>query len=588
MTEPTDDLPADARVRLVDARRLTGPNLLSRSPLVIVELAIDDGEDRARAREAYLGELGRLRAALGLSAAVEWLERPHRGGTVVGYAASIDVMLPCAEMSEWAALSACAIAAGRAPLALEPKRADIEAMLAASRSPRLSALAGEAGRRGVPLLWDDAAVSLGLGARSACWTRDALPAADAVPWESLGRIPIALVTGTNGKTTTTRLLARMGREAGRRVGATSSDAITIGAEVIDEGDWTGPAAARVVLRRADVDLAVLETARGGILRRGLAVDDCDVALVTNISDDHVGGYGIDDLDAMARAKGVTLDALLPSGTAVLNARDPRLVELARGRPRVVFFADLEAGGPETEAARLVVERHRASGQDVVLAAGGRVVHARGETETSIADVAAIPIAFGGAARFNVENALGATGAALALGLPAEAIARALEGFNADENPRRSVLVERGGVSVVLDFGHNVEGVRAVMRLVASLRGEPPSGSLTVIAGSSGDRSDREIAGVARVIREAGADRVLVRELSDYLRGRVPGEVPAVFRRALGELGLAPDAIEVAESEVDALRRALATARPGDFIVLLVHVDEHDVRALLAGSGARLA
>lgn len=583
MAEPEDVTPEAGRprARLVDARRLTGPNLLARTPLVIVELAIDEGGDRARVRAAYLDELGRMRAALGLPAAVDWLERLHRGGAVVGYAAPIDVMLACAEMSEWAALSACELVAARAPLALEPKRAEIAVMLAEGRSPALLALAEEAARRGVPLLWDDARISLGLGARSSCWPRDALPAPADVRWDGLGRIPIALVTGTNGKTTTTRLLARMGREAGRRVGASSSDAITIDGEVIDEGDWTGPAAARVVLRREDVDLAVLETARGGILRRGLAVDGCDVALVTNVSDDHVGGYGVDDLDAMARAKAVILDALLPSGVAVLNARDPRLVALARGRPRVAFFADLDAGGPETEAARAAIERHRASGHDVVVAAGGRIVHARAEAETRIAEVAAIPIAFGGSARFNVENALGATAAAIALGLPADAIARALVGFGAGENPRRSVLVERGGVRIVLDFGHNVEGVRAVMRFVASLRGDPPRGALTVITGSAGDRSDREIAGVARVIHDAGADRVVVRELSDYLRGRAPGEVPEVFRRELFALGLAPEAFAIAASEVDALRRALAAARPEDFVVLLVHVDEDEVRALLA-------
>ncbi|MBX3207191.1 MAG: hypothetical protein KF764_19240 [Labilithrix sp.] len=581
MTAPEDATPAGARARLVDARRLTGPNLLSRSPLVIVELAIDEGEDRARVRATYLEELGRMRAALGFSPEVSPIERPHAGGTVLGYAAPIDVMLACAEMSEWAALSACERVLGKTPLALEPKRAEIEAMLARDRSAALSRLAEEAARRDVPLLWDDAQVSLGLGARSQTWRRGALPAADAVDWERLGRVPVALVTGTNGKTTSTRLLARMGREANLRVGSTSSDAITIGTDVIDEGDWTGPAAARVVLQRPDVDLAVLETARGGILRRGLAVDGCDVALVTNVSDDHVGGYGIDDLDAMARAKAVIVEALLPSGTAVLNARDPRLVALGAGRPRVTFFADLDADGPETDAARGVIARHRASGGDVVFAAAGRIVHARGEQETALADVAAIPIAFGGSARFNVENALGATAAALALGLPAAAIARALEGFTAEDNPRRSVVLERDGVRIVLDFGHNAEGVRAVMRLVTSLRGSPARGALTVITGSPGDRSDRDIAAVARAVVEAGADRVVLRELPDYLRGRAPGEVPEVFRRALLALGLAPEAVTIAASEVDALRGALATARPADFVVLLVHLEEDAVRALLA-------
>src|SRR5690606_22265348 len=150
-------------------------------------------------------------------------------------------------------------------------------------------LAAEAKERGVPLLWDDSEVSLGAGARSATFARSAIPDVADVEWSSLGTIPIALVTGTNGKTTTTRLLARIAREAGLRPGATSSDCITVGDEVIEQGDWTGPAAARTVLRRKDVDVALLETARGGLLRRGLAMDSCDVALVTNVSEDHTGG-----------------------------------------------------------------------------------------------------------------------------------------------------------------------------------------------------------------------------------------------------------------------------------------------------------
>jgi cyanophycin synthetase len=572
-TESSED--RASRVRLVDARRLTGPNLLARVPLVIVELAIDDDADREQARATYLSELARMRRALGFSPEVAWQERPHIGGTVIAYRAPIDVMLPCTEMSEWAAMSACELLASRSPLALEPKRTEIEGMLVQATSPRLTALEQEATRRGVPLLWDDELVSLGLGVRSATWPRNALPEVGEVDWSKLGRIPIALVTGTNGKTTSTRLLARIVREAGHHVGSSSSDAITVGTEELDQGDWTGPAAARVVLRRTDIDFAVLETARGGLLRRGLAVDDCDVALITNVSDDHVGSYGIDDLDALSRAKAIILDATLPTGASVLNARDPRLVALADGRTGVVFFADLAA----EPRGREIVERHRARGGAVVFTAGDDVVFARGGEETLIAKVSEIPITFRGAARFNVENVLGVVGAALALGLPKDAIARGLLGFGARDNPRRSALVERGGTRIVLDFGHNPEGVRAVMKLVASLRGAS-KGRLTVIAGLAGDRADREIHDVARAIHETGPDRVFVRELADYLRGRAPGEVPETFRRAFLALGMPSSAFAVARSEVDALRLALEDAQPTDFVVLLAHLDEEDVRAFL--------
>ncbi len=556
-------------MQLVDPRRLTGRSHLARHPLVIVELAFVE-EERAAARSAYLAELGRMREALGLPGAVDPIERPHSGGTVIGYREPIDVMLACTEMSEWAALSACELLAGRPALPLEPKRAEIEGMLARDRSPRLVALEAEAARRGLPFLWDDELVSIGLGVRSQTWPRGQLP--DDVAWDRLGTIPVALVTGTNGKTTSTRLLARIAREAGRRVGSTSSDAVTVGADVIEEGDWTGPAAARLVLQRTDVDFAVLETARGGILRRGLAVDTCDVALLTNVTDDHLGSYGIDDLDAMAKVKAVTMES---ARIGVVNARDARLVALAARHPHVVYFADLEDAG-----AAEVVAAHRAKGGEAVVARGGEIVHARGVEEKRLTRIEAVPLTLGGAARFNIENVLGAVAAAFALELPEDAIVRAIERFTPADNPRRTGIVERGGVRILLDFGHNPDGVRQALRLAQSLG----SGRLTVITGSAGDRSDRELEAIAKEIHAARPHRVLLRELPDYLRGRQLGEVPEIFRRAFVALGMAPEAIMIAGSEVDALRVALDGAAPGDLVVLLVHLEEEAVRAFLATPG----
>jgi cyanophycin synthetase len=570
-------------MELVDVRRLTGPSTLARCPLVIVELGLTEAE-AASVCAVYLGELARMRAALGMTADVALIERPHKAGMVLAYAAPIDIMLACTEMSEWAALSACELLASRAALPLEPKRAEVEAMLARERDPKLLAVQAEAAKRKLPFLWDDELVSVGMGVCSASFPRAAVPDVGDVPWERLGRIPVALVTGTNGKTTSSRLLGRVAREAGKHVGVTSSDAISVGSQVMEEGDWTGPAAARLVLRNPEVDFAVLETARGGILRRGLAVEACDVALVTNISDDHVGGYGIDDLTAMTRVKAVTVEAARASGGAVVvNANDPRLVSLAREGDlgRVTFFADLERAGA---AAHEVIAQHRAAGGTAVFTADGAIVRARGPEERVLTDVSSVPITFQGAARFNVENALGVVAAATAIGLADDAIVRALEGFVPDENPRRTSLLERGGVRVMLDFGHNAEGVRAAMQLVTSLRGGEggKQGQLTVITGAAGDRSDRDIEEVARVLLGARPDHVMVRELEHYLRGRAPGEIPEIFRRAFVAHGLAPEAFTVAASEVDALRTALASARPGDFIVLLIHVDHAEVQAFLAG------
>lgn len=577
-------------MRLVDARRLTGPSHLARVPLVLVEVALDPGEEVAAARNAYCAELARMRVALGLEGSVSVITRAHRGGAVFAYEAPIDIMLACAEMSEWAGESASEVLSGRPPLALEPRHSELEATLATERRPMLVALAAEASRRGIALLLDDAGVTLGTGARSVSYAEGFVPDPAQVSWEALGAIPVALVTGTNGKTTSSRLLARVASEAGLRVGATSSGGITVGGKLIEDGDWTGPGAARIVLRRSDVELAVLETARGGVLRRGLGVTTCDVALLTNVSDDHIGLYGIDDVAAMTEVKGVVAHAVKPGGTAALNAADANLVALARELAcEVTFFADLDgAPGPSLEAASAVITAHRALGKKVVFAQGGEIVTAHGADVTTLLAVTEVPITFGGGARYNVENALGVVAAAQGLGLATEAIVRGLRGFDMRDNPGRGQIVDVAGVTVLLDFGHNPDGVRAVMKLVASLRAAPgaaPAGKLTIITGSPGDRSDQEITDVARVLQASRPDRVLVRELAGYERGREIGDVPALYRRVLIEHGLPEEAFAIAASEVDALERALEGARAGDFIALLVHLDEAPVRALLAAREA---
>jgi len=566
-------------MELVDARRLTGPNPLSREPLVIVELGLSDAEkgELDDVVGVYTEELSRMRTALGFEGCVGMKVRERRQGAVVGYEAPVDVMFACAEMSEWAALSACERLAGREALPLEPKLSEVTALLERDRNPRLLALQAESARRGIPLLWDDEHVSLGEGAHSVCWPRASLPEVDEVPWESLGSIPVALVTGTNGKTTCTRLLARIAREAGFSVGSASSDEIAIGGKVTERGDWTGPAAARAVLRRREVELAVLETARGGILRRGLAVPSCDAALITNVTDDHLGNDGVDGLDDMARVKAVVADAVRADGTVVLNAHDERLVALAaRLSARVTFFANLDR---DDARARAVIAEARARGERCVVAEDGKLFVATGDQIELVVEVTDVPIAFEGAAAYNVENAAACVAVARALGIGKDAIARGLTGFQHADNPRRGELLEVRGVRLLLDFGHNPDGVRAVMQLVGSLRDGRP-GRLCVVVGAAGDRSAHEISEMVREIVSARPDRVMVRELAGYLRGRAPGEVPRLFEDALASQGLPLERVTRVGSEVEALCTAFDSAEPGDFVVMLAHLEAGAVHAYL--------
>lgn len=569
-------------MQLSDARRLTGPNLLSRSPLVVIEIDLEPGESLDSCVDVYRTELGRIRQALGLLAdAGELLVRPHQGGATIGYEAPIDIMLACAEMSEWAATSTAALSRGEAPLELQPKLDEVQIVFARGRSPAVLGLQELAASKSVPFYWDDENVSVGEGERSLTYPRDAIPAE--VPWADLGRIPMALITGTNGKTTSSRMLARIAEHAGFRVGSTSTDGISIAGQVTERGDWTGPAAARLVLRDRTVQLAVLETARGGILRRGLAMEACDCALLTNIGDDHIGTYGIDDVAAMTRAKGVIARAVRPSGAVVLNAHDPNLVAFAQElkaeelKAELIYFGDLD----RLDAyASTVLQGHFADGRRAVVVRGGRILDERGNARTDICAVNEIPITFQGTAHYNVENALGVTAAALALGLGVEAIAKGLTSFTQEDNPGRGQLVERRGVKVFLDFGHNPEGVRAVLKLVSALR--EPGGRLTIVTGSAGDRTDRELADIARTLHEAAPDQVYLRDLPGYLRGREPGVVPVLFQRAFLQLGMAAEQVLIAESEVDALTRIFESAAPADFVVVFVHLDHAEVAAFLSG------
>lgn len=565
-------------MQLVDARRLTGKNILGARPLVIVELALDAGDTVPSAQAAYLAELGRMRAALGLTAEVSLVTRPHHGGVVFGYAAPLDTMLAHAEASEWAAESAVKLVSGLAVSELEPKRLEISAMLARLENPRVALLEDACRAKRIPFLWDDEAISLGEGRSSRTYPLASLPAPEEVAWDALSSVPTVMVTGTNGKTTSSRLLAFMARKAGFVVGLTSSDGALVNDEVLASGDFTGPAAARLVLRDTRVDFAVLETARGGILRRGLAIDDCDVALLTNISADHLGGYGIDDLAAMTEVK--TVCARAATKAVVLNALDPSLLALVPDLTvPVILFADVEAHPEGARALAAHAETCREAGHEAttVFTQNGQLVLSRGDQEMASIPVREVPITFGGAARYNVENALGAIGAAVALGLPEAAWLSGLREFGPRDNPGRGDVVAMGRTRFVLDYAHNPEGAQALASLLSGLK-RHEEGRLTVVAGSPGDRSDADIVAFAESIVAMKPDKVLVRELPSYLRGRALGDVPELFRRVVEGAGVAFDLVQ---DEVDAIDRCVRDARAGDLVAIFPHVDREQVATRLS-------
>lgn len=376
------------------------------------------------------------------------------------------------------------------------------------------------------------------------------------------RIPVFAVTGTNGKTTTVRMLARILERHGLTTGFTCTSGVYVGETRSAAGDASGPKSARMVLRHPRVEAAVLETARGGMLREGLAFDACDVGAVLNVTPDHLGLKGIDTLADLARVKAIVARNVKKSGACVLNAADPLTVRMARrARGRIVWFT----GGAAADALA-PIDVHRAGGGLAVSCERGTLMlHRDGET-MPIVPIAAIPATLNGAALFNIENAAAAAAMAAAYGIAAGTIAAGLTSFRPsfEDSPGRLSLTEAHGVRIVVDYAHNRAALTALAALLASMRGETGARVIGMI-GIPGDRRDCDLVDIGALSGRM-FDVLMLRENVD-LRGRPPGEANALMRRGALEAGLDADAIGLHDGEFDAAWACLAAARPGDIVVL---------------------
>ncbi|TXI46378.1 MAG: Mur ligase [Lysobacter sp.] len=590
-----------------DSRRLTGPNLYFVHPGAVLETL----GPNARDADAHAAWAERVRA---MCAELDWpapeiVVRRHATGASLAFSAPIDRLYAATEIDEWAWCAA--VDTGEAdgrfhapghPAVWDPASAaqTLRRFADAEAKPDAIALLRAADARGLPTLFDDDALSIGLGARGRTWPIDALPSPDDVPWPSLGRIPTALVTGSNGKTTTVRLIAAMLRAHALRTAHSCTDGLFVGGagetlERLESGDYSGPAGARQILRREDVEAAVLETARGGMLRRGLALCEADVAVVTNVAADHFGEYGIHTVEHVAAVKLTVARAVAERGWLVLNADDTLLRERAMWTgsiddARIAWFHldaprdDDTRADEREELLRLASE----AGTPMCGLRDGRLwIRAAGTaTDTAIdavinlGDVAAMPLSLGGRARYNLSNLAGAALAAHLMGVPAQTIRATLARFGADhhDNPGRLQRWRLGGVEVLLDYAHNPDGLSGLLGIAQTLRG---AHRMALLLGQAGNREDADIRALAATAMAFRPERVVLKDIDGYLRGRAPGEVAAILRDELHRHGLSDEAITVRLNEVDAVRDALAWARTGDALVLPVHgYDARDAVAAL--------
>ncbi len=558
-------------MEFIDARRLTGPSLIFDGPGTILDVSCTPQEAKDLV-PVWANHVARMLEALEWPAA-RLASLELRGGVSLAFSAPIDALYAATEINEWAwAASAFELGA----LTEEP---DFDDTLNAIRSSaeeeandELMWLIHEAAEHGKTLLWDDDYVSVGLGRGSETWPVREIP--DAFDWDRFHDVPIGVVTGTNGKTTTVRLATHILRAAARNVGLSSTDWIAVNETVLDRGDWSGPGGARTVLREKDVDIAILETARGGLLRRGLGVERADAALITNISEDHLGDFGSKDLNELLAVKWIVSRAVESSGRLILNADDALLRARAAEYPGELVWFSLDADN-ET------INEHTASGGLVFVLDGEALTRIEGDVREIICQSHEIPIAMGGAARHNVANALSAAALTWCLGVSMDDIRSGLKTMVQDENPGRCNLYDLNGFKILVDFAHNPAAMAALFDMASAI----PAKRRALCFGQAGDRTDKLIQELARDAWSIGLDRVVVSELAAYHRGREQGEVFEIIRDELVKAGAIPSQIMHFETEMESFLSAISWAEPGDLVIMLALAGALPIQEKLKELGA---
>jgi cyanophycin synthetase len=400
-----------------------------------------------------------------------------------------------------------------------------------------------------------------------------------LPHTIVPRIPVVAVTGTNGKTTTSRMIAHIARSAGKVVGWSNTDGIYLDGELVEAGDYSGPSGAGRVLGLPRVQFAVTETARGGILLKGIGLTRNDVSVVTNVSADHLGVHGIDTLDQLAEVKAVVPRITRRRGWAVLNGDDPRVYAMygvVQANPWV-FSRD-----PNSPAIREILD---AGGRATTVIDGWVSVLRPHQDPDPLVELADVPMTLAGLSRFNVENTLAAASAALAAGIDRETVVRGLTSFRPDpeHNPGRmnifSVPVAGGEASVVIDLAHNEAGLEALLEIMEGIR--PPGRRLLLGLGAVGDRTD-DIIGRLGEIGAMGADVVAIGHKERYLRGRTLEGLEGLLRDGAERVGVTD--VAAYRTEVDCLAALVEQAGSGDVVGLMCHAQRQEAYDWIAEHG----
>lgn len=555
--------------RVDDARRLTGPGIMWNYPGAVMDVFFDS-LPAARVTALWDQHARRVLEALGWQDQA-FTSRVFTGGVNLAISAPMDQLYSAVFATQTAWHFCAADLCGVAPDDFDTMIANLKAVMRKEENPALITLINAAAEHGVDILCDDDEVSIGHGVGSQTWRVDALPAPSDVNWDALHDIPVAFITGTNGKTTTTRLLDAIARASGQVAGLTSTEFVRVGDDILDRGDYSGPGGARMLLRDTRLQVACLEVARGGILRRGLPTRSATAALVTNVANDHLGQYGVNTVPELAQAKFAVHRTLADGGILALNADDAFVRDEADHTEAMIWWFSLDPQNDRIKQARI-------SATPCAYLQDASIVFFDGTDAQQILPVADVPLTMGGAARYNILNALGAICLARAMGLSLDAIRKGLSGFKPDayDNPGRCNEYAYNGAQVFVDFAHNPHSISAVCDALSSL----PAKRRFIMLSHAGDRSDQDIRDVTIAALTFQPDVIVAAELADYLRGRSLGEIPALIEHSVTAHGFDPAQLQRAASPSQAASLILDQLEPGDLALLLVLSEREQVLNLL--------
>ena len=562
-----------------DSRRLTGANFFCEGPAVVIDVCLQVVEPKEIARR-WIKIVSDLLAEIGRPEPEVIGCRIHDLGQSLFFTEQIDALYASIDLAE-AALDIALDTRAQSSVEhyqdlISSSSSSLRAGFEEESNLNLLALQAQAKQQNVPFLWDDDFVSLGYGLAANIWPVDQTPAVDdTVNWSQYQSIPLAFVTGTNGKSTTTRLASQILRGSGITVGFSSTDGIWAGDKCLDQGDYSGPGGAREVLRNPKVDTAILEVARGGMLRRGLGATKADAALITNVAEDHLGEYGVNTLAELIEAKFIVRKSLGLDGKLILNADDAGIVSFVQKlgislANEIVWFS-LDKNNPQ-------FLDHFSRGGSAYFIDERKLVAQTGAEVMAICKVTDVPITLNGYAKHNIYNALAAAALTHTMGASIGQVREGLCSFVGDQknNPGRGNIFTINGATMMVDFAHNPHGLNAVVDTLLQY----PAQRRLVMLGHAGDRSDEDIRNLTEVAARLKPDLVVIYELEGYLRGRSAGEIPSLISNVMTRLGLTKDQIVVTPNPVAAAQHSLAWAREGDVLLLQTLGDRVEVLKIL--------